>query len=139
MQIDITKKQELTIENFTGNANGKSFQGIRFRIGKRKKKTLLHFHYSKAHHVIDALKECLSGVNDNQHSFYETPQWQKLRYETLRKYRKCCLCGSSENLHVDHIKPRSVFPALELEPENMQVLCQKCNLAKSNRDNEDYR
>lgn len=139
MEIDVTIKQKLIIENFTGNANGKTFQGIRFRTGKRKKKTLLHFHYSKAHYVIDALKECLAGIDVNQQSFYDSPAWQELRYKTLRRFRKCCLCGSTENLHCDHIKPRSLYPALELEPDNMQILCQRCNIAKSNHDSEDYR
>ena len=87
---------------------------------------------------IDALKACLESI-PNEGVFYETPQWAKLRYETLKKYRKCCLCGSTENLHVDHIQPRSLYPALELDAENMQVLCQRCNLAKSNKDEEDYR
>ena len=139
MEINIGKKQ-LTVESFKGSShNGKSFTGIRFRIGKKMPKTLFHFHHSKAHEIIDALEECLSGIDDNQQSFYELPQWQKLRYAILKKYRKCCLCGSIENLHVDHIKPRSRFPALELEPDNLQVLCKRCNLAKLNHDCEDYR
>jgi len=139
MKINITKKQELTIENFIGNASGRSFSGIRLRLGKNKPKTILHFHQSKAYAIIDALKECLSGIDDDSDNFYESPAWQKLRYETLKKYRKCCLCGSTGNLHVDHIKPRSLFPNLELEASNLQILCKRCNLAKSNRDAEDYR
>ena len=139
MIINLSKKQQLTVETFTGNASGRSFTGLRFRLGKSKLKTLFHCHHSKAHEIIDALKNCLAGIDDNRQSFYESPAWQKLRYETLKKYRKCCLCGSTENLHVDHIKPRSRFPALELDPDNLQVLCQRCNLAKSNHDTEDYR
>jgi len=66
-------------------------------------------------------------------SFYTTFQWLKLRYETLSKHgATCMLCGSIEKpMHVDHIKPRSKFKELELDPNNLQVLCKDCNLGKS--------
>lgn len=139
MIIDISKTKRLTIEIFTNKANGgKSFTGIRFRIGKRKPKTLFHMHYSTALPVINALENCLGSVSTTE-SFFESPAWQRLRYETLKKHRKCVLCGSTSNLHVDHIKPRSKYPELALDPDNLQVLCGRCNLAKSNKDSEDYR
>jgi 5-methylcytosine-specific restriction endonuclease McrA len=42
-------------------------------------------------------------------------------------------------MHVDHILPRSKFPELELDIDNLQVLCEECNLAKSNIDTTDWR
>jgi len=43
-------------------------------------------------------------------------------------------CGQAANqgkkLHVDHIKPRHLFPDLELVKSNLQVLCEDCNLGK---------
>ena len=55
----------------------------------------------------------------------------------------CVLCGSpptvGKPLHVDHIKPRSFFPELELVISNLQVLCADCNLGKSNFDQIDWR
>jgi diadenosine tetraphosphate (Ap4A) HIT family hydrolase len=53
---------------------------------------------------------------------------------------KCALCGTTKNerpLHVDHIKPRSMGGKTEYS--NLQVLCSKCNLTKSNRDETDFR
>jgi 5-methylcytosine-specific restriction endonuclease McrA len=49
------------------------------------------------------------------------------------------LCNSWENIVVDHIKPRSRFPELALDPENVQVLCDSCNRGKSCDDYTDFR
>lgn len=63
-----------------------------------------------------------------------------MRFETLKKYGAVCmLCESKEYIVCDHIKPRSKFPELELDPENVQVLCNSCNMGKSNDDYTDFR
>lgn len=77
-------------------------------------------------------------------AFYETEAWRRVRYEALRRHGgMCCLCGATAHqgavLHVDHIKPRSLFPQLELDVDNLQVLCADCNLGKSNLDDTDWR
>lgn len=76
--------------------------------------------------------------------FYDSDAWRGLRYQVLRRDGgKCVLCGvtaaDGAQLHVDHIKPRSLFPELELEINNLQVLCSDCNLGKSNTDQIDWR
>lgn len=73
--------------------------------------------------------------------FYNSTEWQKLRYSTLKKYARTCMVCFRKNLelHVDHIKPRSKFPELELEASNLQVLCKDCNFGKSNYDEIDWR
>jgi hypothetical protein len=43
---------------------------------------------------------------------------------------RCVYCGSTENLQLDHIIPFSKGGATTLE--NLQLLCQPCNLKKSN-------
>ncbi len=76
--------------------------------------------------------------------FYKSRAWRELRVDALKKYgRECCLCGATSGngvvLHVDHIKPRSKYPELELELSNLQILCEDCNLGKSNRYEEKWR
>lgn len=53
-----------------------------------------------------------------------------------RDGRVCVVCGSSEKLCVDHIIPvsRGGFTTLD----NLQVLCDKCNLQKSNMTMEEF-
>ena len=87
----------------------------------------------------------LSNDNDiikrNDSTFYSTKEWRKLRIEVLSLYgTRCMKCGTNDGDHVvDHIKPRSKFPLLELDINNMQILCNTCNIIKSNRYFNDYR
>lgn len=72
--------------------------------------------------------------------FYESQDWKELRYEVIKERgAKCACCGKTPQkhgiaIHVDHIKPRSKYPALELDKNNLQILCEDCNLGKSNKD-----
>jgi ATP adenylyltransferase len=66
-----------------------------------------------------------------------------VRYDVLKRDRKCVLCGaipSADNdvhLHVDHVTPRSKGGSNDFE--NLQTLCSECNLGKSNRDDTAFR
>ncbi|MCP4984526.1 MAG: HNH endonuclease [Colwellia sp.] len=76
--------------------------------------------------------------------FYNSHQWKELRYTALRMSEgKCNLCGATTHdgvsLHVDHIKPRSLSPELQLDLDNLQVMCSDCNIGKKNYDDYDFR
>jgi hypothetical protein len=45
---------------------------------------------------------------------------------------KCGICGSSTNLHFDHIIPY-VKGGTSLSADNIQLLCAKCNIAKKDK------
>lgn len=67
-------------------------------------------------------------------------RWQVLRSRVFDAYgKKCMKCGNCDELHVDHIKPKSKFPKLAYKFSNMQVLCKACNKLKSNKHCTDYR
>lgn len=74
-------------------------------------------------------------------SFYLSLEWKVLRYRALLHYGKKCLkCGIIDSeMHVDHIKPISLYPDLKEDMNNLQVLCKECNLEKSNIHTTDYR
>ncbi len=70
--------------------------------------------------------------------FYFSEEWLRLRAQIIRRDGVICkMCGKSTlpgmDLVVDHIKPRSVFPELALDPSNLQILCLSCNSRKGNR------
>jgi 5-methylcytosine-specific restriction endonuclease McrA len=77
--------------------------------------------------------------------FYESVEWRTLRVRVLEKYEcKCMMCGRSPKrhgivIHVDHIKPISKSPHLCLEFNNLQLLCEDCNLGKGNKYQTDWR
>ena len=78
-------------------------------------------------------------------NFYYSDEWRILRVRVLEKYEcKCMMCGRSPKdhkiiIHVDHIKPISKYPELCLEFNNLQLLCEDCNIGKSNKYETDYR
>lgn len=78
--------------------------------------------------------------------FYSSWEWKRARYEALKIHGQRCQCcgwqpGDTNHGHlvVDHIKPRSKFPASALDVGNLQVLCNDCNMGKSNIHVDDFR
>jgi len=78
--------------------------------------------------------------------FYSSRSWRALRYATLCKNREqyaaltCEVCKSTDGpFHCDHIEPLSLNWHRRLDPTNVQVMCDDCNLGKGNRDQIDWR
>lgn len=116
--------------------NGDRRKHMERLIQRRTRIVVLEERLAKKTEQVRALKQ-----EKKPNGFYETRQWQELRYRVLRHYgRQCMLCGSvGGELHVDHIKPRSLYPNLELTFDNLQILCRPCNMGKSNKDDKDWR
>jgi 5-methylcytosine-specific restriction endonuclease McrA len=77
-------------------------------------------------------------------NFYNSPEWLSLRYRALKEMgARCMLCGATPRtgaqIHVDHIKPRSIYPELAFDINNLQILCRACNMGKLNKDFTDWR
>lgn len=73
--------------------------------------------------------------------FTDDPVPDSIRYKILKAGKqRCALCGikaKDRMLDVDHIIPRS--RGGKTVEENLQVLCAKCNRAKGNKDDTDFR
>jgi hypothetical protein len=92
---------------------------------------------------LDPLPKPLPSTPDwdayvNSAEFLKSFEWRQLRLKALKKYGRVCLCcgaapGNGVVLNVDHVKSRRRFPALALDIENLQVLCEDCNHGKANQ------
>ena len=75
------------------------------------------------------------------HKWLDSPTGGAMRLRVLEAGgRRCALCGATHKermLDVDHILPHSKGGPSTFE--NLQVLCSKCNRAKGNRSDHDYR
>ena len=76
--------------------------------------------------------------------FYSSRAWRNVRYQAIKRADgNCEACDRSPKegvvLHADHVKPRSKYPHLALEVTNIQILCEDCNMGKSNKDETDWR
>lgn len=90
------------------------------------------------------LEERRMEIERRKRSGRNTRMWVRLRYEVLvERGGRCECCGATaadgKRMHVDHIKPFSTHPELEFDRSNLQVLCQDCNIGKSNVDQTDWR
>jgi hypothetical protein len=93
---------------------------------------------------LDIIERELEAVLHPPDPFFSSPEWRRVRYEALKGADGVCQCCGAppqrdKPLHVDHIKPRSRFPDLALDPDNLQVLCVDCNLGKGASDQTDWR
>jgi DNA-binding transcriptional regulator YiaG len=96
--------------------------------------------YTRAQEVVNILREFVHSNEmmiwrgEEQPSYNTPPEiditdWKALREKIIeRDNGECQRCGSTENLHVDHIRRMSNFGPPE--PFNLQVLCEQCNIEK---------
>ena len=47
---------------------------------------------------------------------------------------RCMKCGSIENLHAHHIKPKSIYPDLILDIDNGLTLCYGCHKSEHEKN-----
>lgn len=110
------------------------------KISKRRKRTKKKRAFEKRIAFLKTVAQKEIGAN-----FYLSGRWRVLRYEVIKERGNACeVCGASPALlagtviHVDHIKPRHLFPYLEFEKSNLQILCEQCNKGKGAWDQTDW-
>ncbi len=74
-------------------------------------------------------------IDPRNRIFCASVAWISLRDEMRAALEPVCVtCGATDDLQIDHIKPRSKYPELALVKTNLQVLCRPCNLEKGASD-----
>ena len=77
--------------------------------------------------------------------FYKSRTWRAARYAFLKTQQRplrCKCCGATAadaRLVVDHVVAIKSDWNRRLNPENFQLLCNDCNLAKASCDSTDWR
>lgn len=76
--------------------------------------------------------------------FYASWEWARLRYRVMQEFGRVCMsCGAnpSDGVRIvcDHVKPVRKYWHLRLDPKNLQVLCDPCNMGKGSWDETDFR
>ena len=94
------------------------------------------------HEKNDLYRKVTNGeemYGSHEESFYNSEGWKVLRKKAFQKYPSICMrCGNKDFLEVDHVKPRSRYPDLELDIDNLQILCRDCNLSKGVKDSPNW-
>ena len=88
--------------------------------------------------LINLAEERRDAIEERQ-TFYGSPEWRAIRTEVIRERDRVCMsCRrhtvQDDDLTVDHIRPRSIYPELALVKDNLQVLCRACNSSKGATD-----
>ena len=119
---------------YSGKILHKPKGGFEVVVGELKNGVLTSYNSEEVHDLKTTEKKT---INEYVHTTKrDIPV--SLRYKIMKRDNfKCCICGSSPakdpsvELHVDHIMPWS--KGGETVESNLQTLCSKCNLGKSNR------
>lgn len=89
---------------------------------------------SKFFHTI---KKIHSNIREAQKEHLRSPRWRKVRDEFLLENDFCAACGTHKHLQVHHMKPFHLEPSLELDKNNLIVLCmdtEECHLSIGHGD-----
>ena len=81
--------------------------------------------------LLKSFRYLSSVARENSKSKNRSPEWDKVRDEAVEKAGKCAACGSVNKLQVHHIAPFHLHPELELDENNLIVLCmdeEECHL-----------
>jgi 5-methylcytosine-specific restriction endonuclease McrA len=66
----------------------------------------------------------------------QTALYRRLRHQLILKYKKCRICGSRNDLTIDHIVPMRIGGKHEIK--NIQLLCRSCNAKKGSIERKEY-
>jgi len=116
-----------TREKMSIKKKGRPFSGVSYN---RKGESLTELHKKR---ISESNKGEMShrwkgGITKENHKLRNSREYKLWRVAVLeRDGKKCIWCGSSENLHADHIKRFADYPELRFAIDNGRTLCRKCH------------
>lgn len=73
--------------------------------------------------LIHAARVVRSLIREKAKDHLRSPRWRHVKDAFLKGHPECAACGGAARLQVHHKQPFHVYPALELDPANLVVLC----------------
>lgn len=73
------------------------------------------------------VKLFVSNLREKRKDHQRSPEWKRVREKFIKDNPKCAACGETNHLQVHHIMPFHLHPELELDPNNLVVLCMDIN------------
>lgn len=68
------------------------------------------------------------GSAPERQRIYASGEWRRLRRQLRNRAACMCeVCGSTDDLHMHHIKSWAEYPDLRLELDNLMLLCRDCH------------
>lgn len=122
---------DLDVDVLLDDLQGRGFV-IRYERGGSRYLQIVNFSKHQAPHYKEALSVIPAPDGWVDSPVVATGPTNDVRAVILKRDGKCLQCGSTEDLTLDHIIPRSVGGTDD--PENLQTLCRRCNSGKNNRD-----
>ena len=93
--------------------------------------------------VLTHAARCLAHAAEHQRTYdasrgparqwYASSRWRRFRAAVLADSPACVGCGAAAT-EVDHVRPRSTWPELAYERENVQTMCKGCHSRKTRRE-----
>lgn len=81
--------------------------------------------------AVGTFMKCVIGEEVEKQKTLElrnSPEYKAFRKAVLeRDGYECCICGSTKNLHVHHLKSYRNYPELRTDPDNGMTLCANCH------------
>jgi len=88
-----------------------------------------------AKRIADAKAPRWAGAERPNAELYNTRRWRKESKEWIREHPYCEVCGTTEDLTVDHTEPPRGDPELFWDKSKWQTLCRRDHNQKTSAEN----
>lgn len=136
IKAEVLPYDTINIEDYLCSLEGKGMLA-KYEVDGIEYLEIVGFHKHQNPHHMEVPSEIPHPVGaENKYNHKPITKAQRQRIFSRDK-QKCQKCGSRKNLHIDHVVP--VSKGGSSDDENLQTLCQACNISKGNRPQADIK